>query len=290
MHKIRTVAVLPTLFTLGNLVCGFFAIVVAARVEKPLTAETPHAPAIGTANPIKAYRALDPDEPVHNCMLSGWLIFLAMIFDALDGHLARLAKTTSDFGAQLDSLCDVVTFGVAPAFLLVKMCPHFAYEHQDMVWVIAALFAACAAMRLARFNVESDDEDDHLHFTGLPSPAAAAVIASFAILFYTLRKETNTQWYAPQFDTAMQYALPFFAVLVAILMVSRVPYPHVVNQLFSGQHSFAHLAMVTLFLFGVMLVRGFAVPLISVVFVLQGPIAYLWQEFVQRRPHKEPLF
>ncbi|HVA47861.1 MAG TPA: CDP-diacylglycerol--serine O-phosphatidyltransferase [Pirellulales bacterium] len=290
MHKIRTVAVLPTLFTLGNLVCGFFAIVVAARVEKPLTAETPRAPTIGTANPVKAFKALDPEDPVHNCMLSGWLIFLAMIFDALDGHVARLAKTTSDFGAQLDSLCDIVTFGVAPAFLLVKLCPLFEFTHHDMFWVIAALYAACAAMRLARFNVESDEEDDHLHFTGLPSPAAAAVIASFAILFYTLRKETNTQWYTPQFDTAMQYALPFFAVLVAILMVSRIPYPHVVNQLFSGQHSFAHLAMVTLFLFGVMLVRGFAVPLISVVFVLQGPIAYLWQEFVQRRPHKEPLF
>jgi CDP-diacylglycerol--serine O-phosphatidyltransferase len=290
MHKIRTVAMLPTLFTLGNLVCGFFAIVVAARVEKAQTRETPRAPAIGTANPVKAFRLLDPDEPVHNCMLSGWLILLAMVFDALDGHVARLAKTTSDFGAQLDSLCDCVTFGVAPAFLLVKLCPLFEFRHHDMFWVIAAFYAACAAMRLARFNVESDEEDDHLHFPGLPSPAAAAVIASFAILFYTLRKETNTQWYAPQFDTAMQYALPFFAVLVAILMVSRIPYPHVVNQVFSGQHSFAHLAMVTLFLFGVMLVRGFAVPLISVIFVFQGPVMYVWQEYVQRRPHKEPLF
>ena len=58
-------------------------------------------------------------------MLSGWLIFLAMIFDGLDGYVARLARTTSDFGAQLDSLCDVVSFGVAPGFLLVKMCPRF---------------------------------------------------------------------------------------------------------------------------------------------------------------------
>jgi CDP-diacylglycerol---serine O-phosphatidyltransferase len=145
-------------------------------------------------------------------------------------------------------------------------------------------------MRLARFNVETDEEDDHLHFTGLPSPAAAAAIASFAILFYTLRKDTNDNFYAPRFDEAMQYVLPCFAVLVAILMVSRIPYPHVVNQIFSGQHSFAHAAMVVLFLAGVMLVRGFSVPLISVVFVLQGPAMYVWQEYVQRRPHKEPLF
>ena len=63
-------------------------------------------------------------------MLSGWLIFLAMVFDGLDGYVARLARTSSDFGAQLDSLCDVVSFGVAPGFLLVKMCPRFTYRSQ----------------------------------------------------------------------------------------------------------------------------------------------------------------
>jgi CDP-diacylglycerol---serine O-phosphatidyltransferase len=284
------VAVLPTLFTLANLVCGFFAIVVSARVDSSATGETPQSEAIGTINPIKAYRSLNKEDPVHNCMLAGWLIFLAMVFDALDGQVARLSKTTSDFGAQLDSLCDVVTFGVAPAFLLVKICPRFEFAHHEIVWVIAALYAACAAMRLARFNVETDEEDDHGRFTGLPSPAAAAVIASFAIMFYMLRKVTNTQTYAHPLDNALQYALPLFAVLVAILMVSRIPYPHIVNQIFRDQHSFAHMAMVVLFLFAVMLVRGFAVPILSVVFVLHGPVAYLWQEYIQRRPHKEPLF
>src|SRR3569832_618213 len=102
--------------------------------------------------PTQVFKELKKEDPVHNCMLAGWLIFLAMIFDALDGHVARLAKTTSDFGAELDSLCDVVTFGVAPAFLLVKMCPGFTFHHSQMVWVIAAAFACCAALRLARFN------------------------------------------------------------------------------------------------------------------------------------------
>src|SRR5580693_742792 len=118
MHKIRTVAVLPTMFTLANLVCGFFAIVVAARVERSETGEVQQAHRIGTLNIIKAIPKLDRDDDAHNCMLSAWLIFLAMIFDALDGHVARLSKATSDFGAQLDSLCDLVTFGVAPAFLM----------------------------------------------------------------------------------------------------------------------------------------------------------------------------
>ena len=292
MQKIRTVAVLPTMFTLANLVCGFFAIVVAARVERPETDRIEHAEKIGTINPIKAWPKFDRDSDVHNCMLSAWLIFLAMIFDALDGHVARLSKATSDFGAQLDSLSDLVTFGVAPAFLMVKMCPSFAFAHADTVWVIAAAFAACAAMRLARFNVETDDNDDHLNFTGLPSPAAAAAVASFAILFYQLRQDGSSLWIVniERADRWMQNILPFFAMLAALLMVSRIPYPHVVNQLFSGQRSFTHLVKVVFALLVVMMIRGYSVPLISGFFVFQGPVRYLWQEYVQRKPHDDPLF
>lgn len=290
MSRIHTVAVLPTMFTLGNLVCGFFAIVVAARVVPPTSSEVPQSIAIGTASPVKAFKAHDPTDDTHNIMLSGWLIFLAMIFDALDGHVARLARSSTDFGGQLDSLCDLVAFGVAPAFLLVKMCPGFTFRHKEEVWVIAASFAACAAIRLARFNAESPEGDDHLHFTGLPSPAAAASVASFAILFYALRKEDNTFPYASDIDAVLQTVLPFFAVLVAVLMVSRVPYPHVVNQVFSGQRSLGHVVALIFALVAVMAIRRYSVPLICTLFVLVGPVRYLWQEAVRRRPHKEPLF
>ena len=111
MRPIRTIAVFPTLLTLGNLICGFFAIVVAARIDKP-----ERQPERQRSSSTRT-----------NLMHSGWLIFLAMVFDGLDGYVARLARTTSDFGAQLDSLCDVVSFGVAPGFLLVKMCPRFTW-------------------------------------------------------------------------------------------------------------------------------------------------------------------
>src|SRR5258707_664778 len=104
--RIRPVAVVPTLFTLGNLWCGFFAIVVTARVVKPERLEQ------------LPYAIADLD----NFAKAAGLIFLAMLFDALDGYLARLTKAPSAFGAQLDSLADLVTFGVAPAYLLVKMC------------------------------------------------------------------------------------------------------------------------------------------------------------------------
>jgi CDP-diacylglycerol--serine O-phosphatidyltransferase len=290
MQRIRTVAVFPTMFTLANLVCGFFAIVVAARVERPTTSTIPTAGVIAFEHPTRVMRQLDPADDTHNCMLSGWLIFMAMIFDALDGYVARLSRTTSDFGAQLDSLCDVVTFGMAPAFLLVKMCPNFTFQHSQAVWVIAASYICCAALRLARFNVETGREDDHLQFSGLPSPAAAASIAGFAILFYELRRGGSTLNYAADIDAWVQWALPMFAVLVAILMVSRIPYPHVVNQVFRGQRSFGHVVALVFATSAIMLIHGYSVAIIGCVFVLASPVRYAWQRVFERREHQDPLF
>ncbi len=290
MKKIRTIAVLPTMFTLGNLFCGFFAIVVAARVGAASPESIPPSPDFAFRNPANVVAAFDPSDPTHNIMLSGWLIFLAMIFDALDGHVARLVKATSDFGAQLDSLCDLVTFGVAPAFLMVKMCPDFAYFHREAIWVIAAAFPACAAMRLARFNVETDDDDDHMSFVGLPSPAAAGSIAGFAILFYTLRREGNSLEYAADIDWYMRRFLPAFAMMVAVLMVSRIPYPHVVNQLLSGQRSMGHVVALLFSLVVIMAIGGYSVPIISCLFVLGPPVRYAWQRWKNRQQEPEPLF
>ena len=272
MKPLRTISVLPTLFTLGNLVCGFFAIVVAARVAKPESL------------------SVSPAD-LENVMRSGWLIFVAMLFDALDGHVARLSKTSSDFGAQLDSLCDVISFGVAPGFLLVKMCPQFAYLHREAVWIIAASFAACAALRLARFNVETGDEDEHLFFSGLPSPAAAGSIAGFAIIFYTLlAKEEVTPVYAEEIYTVLQRVLPFFALMVGLLMVSRIPYPHVVNQVFRGEKSFSHIVKLVFALVALMVIRGYAVPIVFCAFVLGSPLRFAWERVVRRRHQEEPVF
>jgi CDP-diacylglycerol--serine O-phosphatidyltransferase len=290
MRKIHTIAVLPTLFTLGNLICGFFSIVVASRVAAPAGPDLPTSHRIGITQPSQL--AFDKEDPTHNIMLSGWLVFLAMVFDALDGHIARLSRTSSEFGAQLDSLCDVVTFGVAPGFLLVKMVPEFTYLHPGAVWICAAIFPACAAMRLARFNVETGDDDDHMHFNGLPSPAAAACIAGFAILFYTTRIESQYEgwgWLAT-LDSWVQSVLPWFSLVVAALMVSRIPYPHIVNQAFSGQRTFAHLVGVVFALFAIMIIRGYAVPILCVLFVLGPPIKFLWQRTQRRAAETEPLF
>ena len=275
MRPIRTIAMFPTMLTLGNLVCGFFAIVVASRIE-----------AVKDVNLLTDLTKIDPTD----AMKSGWLIFLAMVFDALDGYVARLSRTASDFGAQLDSLSDLVTFGVAPAFLLVKICPHFAFFHREAVWVIAASYAACAALRLARFNVETSDEDEHLHFSGLPSPAAAAAIAGFAIMFFTLRQKDNPLRFATEIDVVLQMVLPFFALMVALLMVSRIPYPHVVNQVFRGQRTFGHVAAVIFALVAVMVIRDYSIPIICCAFVCYGPLRLGWAKIVQRRAQEDSLF
>lgn len=297
MKPIRPIAVLPTLFTLGNLICGFFAIVVLSRIEKPGGVQFEPAPRIElkleSAKELtaSAKELIESEDPTHNLMLCGVLILLAMLFDAIDGQVARITRGVTDFGAQLDSLCDLVSFGLAPAILLVKMCPQFTNLHSEAIWSVAALFACCAALRLARFNVEMDTDDDHTSFAGLPTPAAAAVIASFAVLSYTLRNEANVgRENFDVYDWWMQRIVPVFSIVVAILMVSRIPYPHPLTQFVRGQRSFAQVVAIVFALVAILIVRGYAVPLLCVLFVCIPPLRYAWDIIWHRRAREEPLF
>jgi CDP-diacylglycerol--serine O-phosphatidyltransferase len=163
--------------------------------------------------------------------------------------------------------------------------------HSEAIWSIAALYACCAAMRLARFNVESDSDDDHTMFAGLPTPAAAAAIASFAILSYSLRNERAVT--IENFDTYdwwMQRLLPLFSIVIALLMVSRVPYPHPLTQFVRGHRSFAQLVAIVFSLMALLTVRVFAVPLLCVLFVVVPPVRFAWDVVWHRRAQQEPLF
>lgn len=295
MKPIRAVAVLPTLFTLGNLVCGFFAIVVLARIEKPEGIQPPSPQLVvesGEKLGEAAKKFIESEDPTHNLMLCGALILVAMLFDAVDGQVARITRVTSDFGAQLDSLCDLVSFGLAPAILIVKMCPQFTIRHSEMIWSVAALFACCAALRLARYNVETDSDDDHTSFAGLPTPAAAATIASFAILSYALRNERAVFSHEnfQRYDAWMQLVLPILAVVISLLMVSRIPYPHPLTQFLRGQRSFAQLIAIVVSLMALFIVKAYAVPLLCVLFVIASPARFAWNHLWHRRALKEPLF
>ena len=142
--------VIPTLFTLANAACGFAAIVQVASLQFV---------GGGIANPENLVRA-------------GWLILLAMVFDALDGRVARMTETTGDFGGELDSLCDAISFGVAPALMTAMVNARAITDPtlSKIAWLFGLAFACGAILRLARFNVENThDEDAHLSFKGLPS-------------------------------------------------------------------------------------------------------------------------
>ncbi len=275
MRPVRAVAVLPTLFTLGNLVCGFFAIVVASRINSPGLSEFAPAPKLENMRQI-----LSSLDPTHNLMLCGALIFVAMLFDTFDGQLARFTRTSSDFCGQLDGLSDVVSFGVAPAFLLVKMCPQFTSVHREAVWAIAGLFVCCAALRLARFNVETDEQNHHFTFAGLPAPAAAAVIASTAMFSYTLRNEINFEMYNG-YDFWFQRLMPPFAVLLALMMVSRIPYPHLITRLLRRKRSFAHVVAIVFGLMALWTVRWYSIPIVCLLYAAYPLLRYAWLPFRQ---------
>jgi CDP-diacylglycerol---serine O-phosphatidyltransferase len=309
MKPIRAVAVLPTLFTLANLLCGFFAIVVVSRIDKPVVSvgvpATENAYETGAAEGApdsrervvsepaprieSARQLITSSDPTHNLLLCGALILLAMAFDAVDGQVARVTRGVSDFGAQLDSLADLVSFGIAPSILLVKMCPQFTGLHTEAIWSIAALFACCAALRLARFNVEIDSEDDHTSFAGLPTPAASAVIASFAVLSYKLRNDVGYETY-DGYDWWMQRILPMFSIVLALLMVSRIRYPHPLTQFVRGQRSFAHVVAILFSVMAVSIIPHYAVPLLCFLFVGGPPLRFAWDLLWHRRRQEEPLF
>ena len=123
----------------------------------------------------------------HHFIAAAYLIFVAMLFDALDGRLARFTRHTTDFGGQLDSLADVISFGAAPAFLAlagvqVDDLPLPAFFAR-LFWAIGALYMSCAAIRLARFNVSNEHgEQHHFSFLGLPSPGAGGAVAAFILM------------------------------------------------------------------------------------------------------------
>jgi CDP-diacylglycerol--serine O-phosphatidyltransferase len=262
---VKKIAILPTLLTLGNACCGFAAITWASKIN--------------SMEGTEKYFAL-----------SGWLIIAAMLFDALDGYVARMSRTASKFGGELDSLCDAISFGAAPAFLLLRLGPGWEPRpllHQVLVG-IASLYMVCALLRLARFNVENTpDPAAHKRFRGLPSPGAAGCIASLAIF----RGEMLDRW--PDYDLGtlrgmIEVWAALGALLVALLMVSRIPYPHVTKQVLRGRRPFTHVVQVILAGFVIVLARDVALVLLFWVYSLGIPARYTLLRNRRREPRPAP--
>jgi CDP-diacylglycerol--serine O-phosphatidyltransferase len=231
-QRLKYITILPSLITILNGAFGFTAIIFASKGSEAKYADS--------QIPFFTFGSTT------YFAMSGYMILVAMIADMLDGRLARRVQSTSSFGGQLDSLCDIISFGVAPAFLMLNVLEHgiasigLADERflQRFIWLSAAAYISCAAIRLARFNVENEeDESAHMSFMGLPTPAAAGVIVSL-IIFH---QET-----LPTF--AIICILPVLALCISILMVSRIRYPHILNQYLRGKKPFAYLIRMLLLL------------------------------------------
>ncbi|MCM2373889.1 CDP-diacylglycerol--serine O-phosphatidyltransferase [Aporhodopirellula aestuarii] len=260
-----TLAVLPTVLTLGNGVCGLAAIAIAVSTET-----------LAWELETKLFAA-------------GLLIFGGMLFDALDGSAARLTGQASRFGAELDSLCDAVTFGVAPAVIVWRISDALP---QRLTWAIGVLFAVCVLIRLARFNVETDEDDDHEGFEGLPSPAAAGTLAAFAIAIPDLKDfatgENYPVWVWHISDWSLQashYFIPVLALVLAFLMVSRFRYPHVFAQLVRGRRAPNQIGQAMFAVVGMFLLHWVALPLVFCYYSFGSPFRALINQY--RGPNQQ---
>lgn len=241
MVKVRRgVYLLPSLLTLGNLFCGYASILYAMRREFDIAAP---------------------------------LIGVAIVLDVLDGRIARMTGTTSAFGLEFDSLADVISFGIAPAILM------FQWGLQPLNrlgWAAGFIYVTAAAMRLARFNIQSAASLDKRYFVGLPSPAAAAVPAS-TVYFYTTG-------FADQ-----QGALIAAAVITvpAVLMVSTIRFRSFKTDM-RVSRSYKVLALLALVIGLVQWHPPAVLLVLAYAYLTAGVGAWLWGR-VRRRGGAEPL-
>ncbi|MFN0156540.1 MAG: CDP-diacylglycerol--serine O-phosphatidyltransferase [Bacteroidota bacterium] len=225
-----TRAVVPSLFTVLNMFCGFLSIIEASKGS------------FGSAS---------------------WFIILAAGFDSLDGVMARITKSSSEFGVEIDSLSDVISFGAAPAFLVYQMS---LYQLGGLGILLSSLLMVFAGLRLARFNTQLVGFDKD-HFVGLPTPASGLTIAAFVLTY-----GSSTSGLRP--EAAM--FLPWISPALALLMVSKVKYdtlPKISKRAVAKEpwkFIFLALAIVVVFVTG-----GNAILPLLTLFILLGVVRYI---------------
>lgn len=250
---------LPNLMTAGNLFCGFVALtkIVEAKVVEM------------------------PTEGYHQIRLALGFIFLAGVFDMLDGRVARMGGVESPFGREFDSLADLISFGAAPAFLVHKIVLHpiFSDPHigrPEIGWFIASIYLICGALRLARFNclAAMPGVSGGKEFMGFPIPAAAGLVASvtyFLIWNETQDKEFLTGW--------TRFILPALMLLLSMMMVSEVKYPSFKKLDMKSRRPFTTMVIAILFIGFVVILWRYILPIIlPIIFT-----AYLLYGFVRTR-------
>ena len=236
-----TRAVVPSLFTVLNIFCGFRSVIHTAQGDYSLAA---------------------------------WFILLAAVFDVLDGIMARITKSSSDFGVEFDSLSDVVSFGLAPSFLVYSMCLH---TMEGIGMLISAMPLIFGALRLARFNTQLIGYDKDF-FRGLPIPATAVTVSAFTLSFYKDGIPLN--------GLESSLLAPMIVVL-SLLMVSTLKYDTVPK--FSRRGIKHHPLRFTIGIIGItaiVITRGQALFPFFIFYVATGPVRYMFQ-FAHHLLHPE---
>ncbi|MBU0638717.1 MAG: CDP-alcohol phosphatidyltransferase family protein [Planctomycetes bacterium] len=231
-----SISLVPSAATLGNLLCGFVAILCCLLEMRAAYFE---------ASPQTNHPRLAELFPTW-VSVGVYLIVAAMVFDALDGRLARMARRTSEFGAQLDSISDIVSFGIAPAalYLTILMTRVMPAEGEPLVsrmlWrlglLCALVYVSCAAIRLARYNAENvKEEAAQRQFTGLPTPGAAAALVALLALHDELAA-MQVAALGIDWSHVLRWAIGPVAFGLGMLMVGRLNFLHVFNVYFRRKY------------------------------------------------------
>lgn len=236
----KKIYILPNLFTTANMFCGFFAIVTSIH-----------------------------GKYVQSC----WMLMAGMLFDSMDGRVARFTRSTSDFGLQYDSLSDLVSFGVAPGLVIYLWA---LQPFGRLGWLVGFLYMVCAALRLARFNVMVANVPKGF-FQGIPSPLAACSLAS-GILFY---RELSLESYGIPKHV---FILPV-ALSVASLMISSISFPSFKEFKISRENSVQSLAAIVLVMV-LIAIRPEVTLFAMTVFYISGGLV---MEFYRLLSRKKPL-
>lgn len=241
----RGIIILPSAFTLGNLFFGIFALVSAAQGD---------------------------------LIWAAWYIVFASLFDFADGRVARFTRTGSNFGAELDSLVDAISFGVAPGFIIYQQ---FLTE-TAWGWILAYVYVTAAVVRLARFNVEQGG-GAKTHFHGLPSPTAGVILASYFPFSQT------PYFQARLVELPWPSIIGVLTVVISVLMVSNVPYPIIPRLGFKTlRNTVGTIWVVGGLALAVTVPRYYFFPA-TVLYTAFGLVKAILLGFIDRLPERDPL-
>lgn len=255
----KGIYIIPSAFTIGNILCGFYAVI----------------------NSAKAFQDLAAPEAAHLFDKAAIAIGVAVLFDGLDGRIARMTKTTSEFGVELDSIADVVTFGVAPAVLAYTWGYGSTAGVEKWSWAVSFFFLICGALRLARFNVMArapkfsqagnTPKLDKRYFVGLPIPPAAGMLA--AIIHFT---PTPIAIYPPQQKELFSWFLLVGMGLLSVLMVSTLRYTSFKDMGFQSNKPFIALPLFSLFIALIWFHSQLLLLVLGIGYVTHGPLLKLF--------------